>query len=258
MGTETDRRRVPDVLLERYRLGELPAAQVQDIDAALGRDAAARDRLDAIAADDAAQHAARLPHRIVVALRQRQHDRASAAHASRWQTISVAAAAATLLVAVVATVVRQPPVPVTSVDDGDRIKGAGPAIVAFRKAGNTSEVLHDGDAAREHDVIRLGYQAAGPAFGAIVSIDGRGTVTQHLPASGTRAAALASTGRVLLDAAYELDDAPRWERFCLVTGNRPFELAAVLDAARASARAGTGAFGVPSLDVTCLTLRKDQ
>jgi hypothetical protein len=32
--------------------------------------------------------------------------------------------------------------------------------------------------------VQLAYQAAGRHFGAIVSIDGRGVVTRHLPAAG--------------------------------------------------------------------------
>ena len=110
---------------------------------------------------------------------------------------------------------------------------------------------------RARDVIRLGYQAAGRAFGVIVSMDGRGTVTQHLPATGTAAVALRPGGQVLLDAAYELDNAPRWERFCLVTSERPFDLGVVLDAARLAARGDEARLTVPQRDVTCLTLRKD-
>jgi hypothetical protein len=37
---------------------------------------------------------------------------------------------------------------------------------------------------------------------------------------------------ILLDSSYELDDAPSWERFYLVRGNEPFDVAAVMRAAR--------------------------
>jgi hypothetical protein len=40
---------------------------------------------------------------------------------------------------------------------------------------------------------------------------------------------------VLLDHAYELDDAPRWERFYFVTGNEPFLVSAVVIAAERAA-----------------------
>ncbi len=35
----------------------------------------------------------------------------------------------------------------------------------------------------------------------------------------------------LLELSYELDDAPSWERFYLVTGNDPFDIAPVIRAA---------------------------
>ncbi|MDE2734261.1 MAG: ActD-like protein, partial [Gemmatimonadota bacterium] len=68
-------------------------------------------------------------------------------------------------------------------------------------------------------------RSGGLQFGAILSVDGRGTVTQHLPATGTEAVPLAAQDT--LDVAYELDDAPRWERFYLVAADRRFELATV-------------------------------
>jgi hypothetical protein len=37
---------------------------------------------------------------------------------------------------------------------------------------------------------------------------------------------------ILLDSSYELDDAPSWERFYLVTGNDPFYVEPILRAAR--------------------------
>lgn len=83
-------------------------------------------------------------------------------------------------------------------------------------------------------------------------------MTQHLPVSGTTAVRLAASGVALLDAAYELDDAPRFERFCLVTSNRPFDVGVVLDAARTATRGTDAPLSVPRLDVTCLTLRKDR
>ena len=49
------------------------------------------------------------------------------------------------------------------------------------------------------------------SYGAIISVDGRGAFTQHLPLKGEFAVPLVA--RDTLDFAYELDDAPHWERF---------------------------------------------
>ena len=99
--------------------------------------------------------------------------------------------------------------------------------------GAGSETLADGAVARQGDVIRVGYRAAGRAYGVILSIDGRGHVTMHLPTGGDRAMALGREPTVLLDQAYELDDAPRWERFYFITGEAPFPIAPIVASASA-------------------------
>src|SRR5262249_17390764 len=116
----------------------------------------------------------------------------------------------------------------------DRIKGQKPALALYRRTAAGSEALANGSLAHQGDVVRVGYRAAGHAYGVIFSIDGRGTVTMHLPPSGDRAPPLEPKTRVLLDAAYELDDAPLWERFYFVAGDTPFVVAPVVDAIRRS------------------------
>ena len=82
------------------------------------------------------------------------------------------------------------------------------------------------------DLIQVFYRAAGKPFGVIVSVDGRGTVTRHLPASGTRAVRLIQGDPVSLDYSYELDDAPNWERFYFLTANTSFDVRDVTRAAK--------------------------
>ena len=105
-----------------------------------------------------------------------------------------------------------------------RVKGdeGGPRLSIFRKLASGPERLKDGAAARGGDLVQIAYRSGGLAYGAILSVDGRGAVTRHLPASGEKAVPLAP--RDTLDFAYELDDAPRWERFFLVAGERRFGL----------------------------------
>src|SRR5690606_16472546 len=90
----------------------------------------------------------------------------------------------------------------------------------------------DGAVAHPADRIQLGYQAAGRAYGAVVSVDGAGGVFLHLPERGARAAALEPGGLVTLPSSWELDDAPGFERFFLVVATEPFALDPVLEAAR--------------------------
>jgi hypothetical protein len=115
---------------------------------------------------------------------------------------------------------------------GERIKGLRPSLTMFRQTPQGSEALADGVVAREGDIVRLAYQAAGRSYGVILSIDGRGSVTVHLPATGREAARLRPGDKVLLDHAYELDDAPRWECFYFVTAQEPFDAQPVIEAAK--------------------------
>ena len=117
----------------------------------------------------------------------------------------------------------------------DRVKGIGSALALYRRTAEGSETLADGAIARKGDLIRVGYRAAGRSYGAIVSIDGGGSVTMHLPPAGDRAAPLKREPTVLLEEAYELDDAPLWERFYFIAGDAPFEMAPVMHAAREAA-----------------------
>jgi hypothetical protein len=114
----------------------------------------------------------------------------------------------------------------------ERIKGQGPQLKLYRKTADGSEALEDGTRVFRGDVVRIGYQAAGRAYGVIVSVDGRGTVTLHLPHQGKQSVPLENDGQVLLDFALELDDAPRWERFYFVTSDASFDATPVLRAAR--------------------------
>jgi hypothetical protein len=250
---------VPDVVLERYRLGELPAAEAE----ALGRRIAAEEALRArVGALDSSDEEIRLRHPaegLAAHVRARLGDARPAALSPRgraWPLPAVLAAAALLF----AVLVPRGEGPLGPAGEDDRIKGLKPSLAVFRKTADHSETLADGDRARAGDLIRLGYRAAGRRFGMILSLDGRGHVTLHLPREGTRAVPLQAGEVVLLDHAFELDDAPRWERFFFVTSEAPFDVAAVMDGARhapvEAAPPGTLALPAP-LEQSAFSLEKE-
>ncbi len=110
---------------------------------------------------------------------------------------------------------------------------SGPATLrVYRKAARGAERLADGASARPGDQLQLAYLARGQRFGAVVSVDGAGQVTYHLPEKGARAVALQPGGEVTLPDSYQLDAAPQFERFWLITGDRPFETDGLADAVR--------------------------
>ena len=142
---------------------------------------------------------------------------------SGYRLWAVPAVALILAVVAVPTLFEQetPEAPAERVKGGER----EPSLLVFRKLTSGAERLQDGALAQSGDLVQLAYRSGGLQYGAILSVDGRGTVTQHLPATGAEAVPLAAQDT--LDFAYELDDAPQWERFYLVAADRRFGLAAV-------------------------------
>ena len=239
-----DQPRVPDLILERYRLGEMSPDETADFERRLEADDRLLQRLRALEASDDEIRRSCPPAIVAAQVRQQLAERASvAARTERRWSPAPQWKAAGLLVAVAAVVVLVAPPLLGPGDEAtDRIKGLEPALVMFRKTPEGSEPLRDRAVVRTGDLIRIGYRAAGQAWGLILSVDGRGVVTRHLPREGARAARLSTEAQVLLDVAYELDDAPRWERFYFVTGSAPFDVAPVIDAARrAEPPGGAGA-----------------
>jgi hypothetical protein len=94
------------------------------------------------------------------------------------------------------------------------------------------EPLARGDKVTQGDVVQLAYNAMGATHGVIFSIDGRGTVTLHFPSERTGSTALKAKGANALDFSYELDDAPRFERFFFVTSDKPVDVGTVLEKGR--------------------------
>jgi hypothetical protein len=225
-------RPIPDLLLERHRLKELPGATAAALERAIAGNPAARTRLEALARSDDEIRRLYAPARFV---------RDSGPRPQSPRGWVLAGALATAVIAMLAVMPHLP-------TGDDRIKGdaaARPALAVYRRTPGGAERLADGDVARAGDVLRVGYQPAGRAYGIILSIDGRGAVTLHLPPFGDRAKALGQERLTLLDAAYELDEAPRLERFYFITGPRPFAVAPILDAARA-ARTAPAMLPLPS------------
>src|SRR5262249_10144532 len=110
------------------------------------------------------------------------------------------------------------------------IKGDA-ALLLYRNRGAEVEQLQNGAIAKAGDTVQLAYVRARLAYGAIVSVDGAGKVTLHLPEQDREAARLVRDARTELPHAYELDAAPGFERFFLITSDSPFPASIALEAA---------------------------
>ena len=119
----------------------------------------------------------------------------------------------------------------------------------FRQVPEGLQELGPRDPASPGAQLQLAYAALGRTHGAVISIDGSGGVTLHLPQQGAQSKALLPEGTVDLPSSYVLDDALAFERFFLLTAREPFDLAPALEAARVLAldpkRASTAPLDLP-------------
>lgn len=144
-----------------------------------------------------------------------------------------------------------------------RIKGR-PALIAHRQTPRGAELLRSDDVVRAGDRVQLGVRVAEPVHAALVSIDGRGVTTLHVPKDVAAPPAELAPGTTSMPFSYELDDAPDFERFFLVTADAPFSTQAIQQAAEelAAEPAGIAARALlqlpPELEQVTLRLRKDD
>ncbi len=252
---------ISDLMLEQYRLGELSAAQAQAVREELTRDQVLRERLAAIAASDEEIRASYPAARMVPLIEERaRHAGAVGARGAR-RLLRPAWA-----IPIAATIVILLSLPIVLRPSGEtRLKGLAAHLVVFRKTAGGAEELRAGAVAHKGDVLQLSYTAGGAKYGVIFSLDGRGTLTWHMPpgySGGPRTSPpLEPQGPVVLPSAYELDDAPGFERFFLVYATSPFEVADVQRAARGltdrRAAADQGSLPLPSgLGQSSLLIKK--
>jgi hypothetical protein len=243
----TPTRRVSDLMLEQYNLRELSPGQEKLVQAELERDEVLRGRLAAIRKSDEEIRSSYPAERIVPLLRERalRGGAGGQRRVRRLPTLAWAGpVAAMALVLFLFPLVSRP-------SDETRLKGIAPHLLVFRKTTAGAEELRPGSVARRGDVLQLSYAAGDARYGVIFSVDGRGTLTWHVPAGyggGPRSAPpLDAKGPVVLPSAYELDDAPGFERFFLVYASRPFDVSEVEPVARALSRRPAGDRGVLTL-----------
>lgn len=232
----------PDWKLERYLLGELPEKEMESFRQELERSELLRARVEALRVSGGeilelyppgptAKHI-----RDVVDRGTTPGTRKPSLRRIGWAFLP---AAALLLFAVYPDRGQEMGGRADDFASDTRVKAGSPTLQIFRKTTQGVEELRNGAAARPHDIIQVKYRAGGHRHGAILSVDGRSSVTVHLPEAGSMSAELIPGRADTLGYAYELDDAPNWERFYFVTSDTPFNLEPLIQAARRqSAEAG--------------------
>ncbi len=201
--------KISDLMLERYVAGAATADEKAHIEAS----PEAMERVAVLRRENDELLAAHPAHAVAALVSARAATRARP-KPFLWLAPVLAAACAVLFVVM------------PRADDGGEhiiLKGTKPHIALYRQIGNANEKLATGATARAGDTVQVSYIAGEATYGAIVSVDGRGNVTVHAPASGD--GKLSQRNEVLLPRAYTLDDAPRFERFVFAAATRPVDLA---------------------------------
>ena len=252
MNAQRSNQDVPDWKLERYLLGDLPREDLAQIQAEIYANPALQERLDALEQSNREILEAYPPGWMARQIRERANggEKPKIRMAFVFRPWWLSAVAAVVVFAFVTTLW-------TPESELTRLKGLRPHLILFRKTETGSERLVTGALAREHDLIRVVYQAAGRAYGVILSADGRGAVTVHLPSEGARSVRLETRESTPLDFAYELDDAPHWERFYFITADTPFAVPPIVQAAQRQLDEKVDSLRVPAgFDQFIFTLRK--
>ncbi|MDC7227510.1 MAG: hypothetical protein PQJ61_12165 [Spirochaetales bacterium] len=232
-----------NILLEKYRLGELTDEEMRMLEDAYPDQNEFEREIEKLEASDAEILEKYKPADIAKLIEARASDTKTPGHGGKMLKFFKAArfsaiAAAAVLVLVLGFSLNNKPatesgnfVAASETLSSERIKGLKPSLKIYRRTGDSAEILANRDAANEKDLLQIEYIAGSFKYGVIFSIDGRGTVTLHFPTYSGVAAELDNNGAILLPYAYELDDAPGFERFFFITGGSEFDVDEVLDAA---------------------------
>jgi hypothetical protein len=231
---------IPDYILERYILDELPPERMKNICSLMREDPTIERRIAKMQKSSAQILKQYPPESMVpgIIYRASEASLSDALHGAKripgkyYIFPSLAAIAILVIVAVV-------PLMKGGYDsewnpfmkDVTRIKGPGTVMQIYRKQKSGAELLADNSLIREKDLLQVAYFSAENTHGVIVSIDGRGTVTLHYPAPPSKDTRIERNRKILLPTAYELDNATGFERFIFVTSRNPIDIRLVYRAA---------------------------
>ena len=240
----TGDKEIPDWQLERYLLGELPSELEAKVKKQLESDESARTRLAALeesnreilATYPSAVQARQIEQKYEEKYGRQEKRKREPLHPKlRTFAYALSTAALILIILIPLRIALKQSGPDREME-GIRPKGIKPHLVVYRKRGDEIKRLEREDKVAQGDIIQVTYVAAGKTYGVIYSIDGRGLVTLHFPDIGDETAPeLDQNGEVSLPYAYELDDAPSFERFFFITSDDPFDIADVEEAVYALA-----------------------
>ncbi|MCD4813625.1 hypothetical protein K8S19_08035 [bacterium] len=227
---------IPLFMLEQYLLEELPADRMKAIARQLKTDSDLQQALASLKQSNQAIAQAYPASGMVAAIRCKTMP-ASQTGRQKWfpgkftfPVLSMAAVAVVLFLA-------WPALQINVFHSGEttRIKGNESRLFVYRKSEQSIDLLKNNQTVGRGDLLQIAYHSEAQSFGVILSIDGARQVTLHFPRTPDDTTKLAAAKKTLLPAAYELDDAPDFERFFFITSAVELDVQSTLQAARALA-----------------------
>ena len=245
---------IPDWKLEKYLTGDLPAEEMREIREMEATDEIFANRVKMLREDNAAI-LKRLPFEKLSEKIAMMPGRSNAGVGNtvrvNFKLVKLAAAAALVLAVVTVALfcqrslseqggtvladnanmansvngvqVMEVAMADASDDDGLRIKGLSARMEVWKKTGDSAVQMENLGEAHEGDEIQLRYAVAEKCFGLLFSMDGNGTITMHM-GQENRAVELEPGKMTTLPFAYKLDNAPKFEKFFLLTSEKAFEI----------------------------------
>ncbi|HSQ40888.1 MAG TPA: hypothetical protein VLM37_01260 [Fibrobacteraceae bacterium] len=224
---------VPQWKLERYLLGELPQKDLDQIRKMLETDPLLRSRLENLQTDTQQFRERHLSLGLeswdVAASKPAPFQKHKIWRGRGW---ALAAAALVALTAPIGFFSMQSDKPAKnsmqivalSLEDETRTKGLHDRLELWLKDGDGVALLKEGVKLRQGELIQIFFQVEKKGYAAILSLDGRGHWTTHFPEMGGSAQMVESGKPGFLPFSYQLDDAPRYEVFWLLTCDQPFSV----------------------------------
>lgn len=247
---------INDLLIERLLLGELSEQQAKEVTNGLEREG--RRELLKQMQESNKQILARYPADWMARIVKSKVETPATVSPNAWASSFRFVAAFAVLLIAAPTITSQ--FATSNTLEVTRSKGVKQSISVHRMREGSIEPLAPDSDANEGDQLQLSYRTDNQ-YGVLFSVDGRGTLTIHHPIRGSRAALLSTKERTSLAESYELDDAPQFERFHLISADNPFLLTEILDQAEAQFEQNvrTDELRIPEgYSQTSFTLRKNQ
>lgn len=211
-------RNIPDLMLEQYLLNELNEPDRVMIEEQLRQNVQLQDRIKSIRQSDklfAIEHSNDCFTKKLKSEKPFRFD-----FTTFLKPVIVPVLCSIILIPVVFVLFFKS----QSVGISERTKGKIISLIAYRKTDLGHEQLQNGAVVRQADLIQLEYLVSDSLlFGMIISIDGACNSSILFGTEEGKSVGLSSRHKKL-PFAYELDNAPDFEKFFLITSTKPFYL----------------------------------